>query len=164
MKCWEEYIYIGVFCTYSLGPLTLFQFWLTYPLISGMLKSPTLNVRIQVWINLWLFFFYKHAYPWDHGIGVENLNVILLDFFPLISMNYPSQSLLIKFNLKSILFDIKIILLLRTICFGYLFIIFDVKITSIFDVELCFLYAAEKSIMFSHSFCLSFIEEWFHWY
>ena len=70
----------------------------------------------------------------------------------------PSPSLLINFGLRSILLGIKIATpacLLGTFAWKIFFPILYPEVMSIIDVEVCFLYAAEKWILFLHPFCHS---------
>ena len=81
------------------------------------------------------------------ALGVQMLrwNFFLVDF-PLMSKKFPFPSLLINFGLKSILLGY-ISLLLRPICLENLFLTLYCEIMSVFDVEVCFLYAAEGWIL-----------------
>lgn len=64
--------------------------------------------------------------------------------FPFMSMKYPSPSLLVNFGWKSILVDnAHTSLSLGSICLGNLFLTLYSKAMSIFDIEVCFLYATE---------------------
>ena len=106
------------------------------------MKSPNININNRgcpcVWGKVLRI---KMSYWW---------------MFLLMSMKCPFPCLLINFGLMSTLLDIRIVGpagFLGVICLENLFLTLYSEVTSVFDVGVCFLYAAERQILFSHPFC-----------